>query len=169
MTKEIYLSLGSNLGDRVNQLKEAVRQIAEQVGKLGLVSGIFESESWGFSSEHNFCNCCVSVHTALEPLQVLDAILAIEKGMGRERVSPKGPEDGYADRLIDIDLLFFGNIRFEHPRLILPHPSIAQRRFVLLPLHEIAPGLVHPVLDLSVRQMLDLCDDPVKVWPHEAL
>ena len=168
MKKEIYLSLGSNLGDRVNQLKEAVRQIEEQVGKLVLVSGIFESESWGFSSEHNFCNCCVSVHTSLEPLQVLDAILAIEKGMGRERISSEGSKDGYADRLIDIDLLFFGNIHFKHPRLILPHPSMAQRRFVLLPLHEIAPGLVHPVLDMSVRRMLDMCEDPAEVWPHKA-
>lgn len=166
MTKEIYLSLGSNLGNRVHQLQEAIRQIEEQVGKLGKISGICESESWGFNSENRFCNCCISVHTALEPLQVLDTILQIEKGMGRERIIPKRDRGGYEDRIIDIDLLFFGKLCFEHPRLVLPHPAIADRRFVLLPLHEIAPHLVHPVLGISVSQMLELCQDPGEVWSY---
>lgn len=169
MTKEIYLSLGSNLGNRVQQLKEAIRQIAEQVGKPERVSGIYESESWGFISDNSFCNCCLSAYTALEPLQVLDAILQIEKGMGRERSLPKGAGLGYEDRIIDIDLLFFENLRFEHPRLVLPHPALSDRRFVLLPLNEIAPGLMHPVLEISISQMLDKCIDPGEVWPYKAL
>jgi 2-amino-4-hydroxy-6-hydroxymethyldihydropteridine diphosphokinase len=165
MTKEIYLSLGSNLGKRVNNLEEALRHIAEQVGSMGRVSGIYESEPWGFSSDHIFCNCCVSVQTNLEPLQVLDTILQIEKGMGRERSSPRKVEDGYADRVIDIDLLLFEDMQYDHPRLVLPHPALADRRFVLVPLNEIAPRLVHPALGISIHRMLDLCTDPGVVWP----
>ena len=165
MTKEIYLSLGSNLGDPVIHLKEALRHIAEQVGSLVQVSGIYESEPWGFSSDHSFCNCCVSVQTALEPMLVLDTILQIEKRMGRERSSPRVAEDGYADRIIDIDLLLFGDMHYDHPRLVLPHPALANRRFVLVPLNEIAPHLVHPVLGISISRMLDLCNDPGAVWP----
>ena len=126
---------------------------------------INESEPWGFSSDHSFYNCCISVQTALEPLQVMDAILQIEKGMGRERNSPRKVEDGYADRVIDIDLLLFGTMQYDHPRLVLPHPALANRRFVLVPLAEIAPHLVHPVLGISISRMLDLCSDPGEVWP----
>jgi len=165
MTKEIYLSLGSNLGKRENHLEEALRQIEEQLGSLGRISGIYESEPWGFSSDHSFCNCCVSVHTTLKPLQVLETILQIEKGMGRERSSPRNAEDGYADRVIDIDLLLFGDMQYDHPRLVLPHPALADRRFVLVPLNEIAPRLVHPALGISISRLLDLCTDPGAVWP----
>jgi 2-amino-4-hydroxy-6-hydroxymethyldihydropteridine diphosphokinase len=141
--------------------------MAKQVGSLEKVSGIYESESWGFSSDHSFCNCCVSLHTVLEPLQVLETILQIEKGMGRERSSPREGGEGYADRIIDIDLLLYGDMQFDHPRLVLPHPAMAKRRFVLLPLNEIAPGLVHPVLGISIHRMLELCLDPVEVWPYK--
>jgi 2-amino-4-hydroxy-6-hydroxymethyldihydropteridine diphosphokinase len=166
MTKEIYLSLGSNLGNRAHQLEEAIRQIAEQVGTLEKISGIYESESWGFHSDKRFCNCCISVHTALEPLQVLDAILRIEKGMGRERIIPKREGGGYEDRIIDIDLLFYGKLCYEHTQLVLPHPAMADRRFVLLPLYEIAPGLIHPVLGIPVSQMVEQCQDPGEVWSY---
>jgi 2-amino-4-hydroxy-6-hydroxymethyldihydropteridine diphosphokinase len=165
MSKEIYLSLGSNLGNRVNHLEKALRHIADQVGSLGTVSGIYESEPWGYSSDHRFCNCCVSVFTSLEPMQVLDAILQIERGMGRERNAPGKTGDAYADRVIDIDLILFGTVQYDDPRLVLPHPALADRRFVLVPLNEIAPHLVHPVLGISISRMLDLCGDPGEVWP----
>ena len=164
--KLAYLSLGSNLGNRVNQLEDAIQLIAEQIGPPVSVSGIYESESWGFSSDHRFCNCCISLPTALEPLSVLEAILNIEKGMGRKRASPSGAQGGYTDRPIDIDLLLFGDDRFDHPRLTLPHPAMDNRRFVLVPLTEIAPRLVHPVLGISVSRMLELCNDPGDVWPY---
>lgn len=163
MTEEIYLSLGSNLGDRVNHLEEALGQIADQVGKLVTISGIYESEAWGFSSEHSFCNCCVSVLTDLKPLQVLDSILEIEKGMGRDRNTTGEAGEGYADRIIDIDLLMFGERQYDHPRLVLPHPAMADRRFVLTPLNEIAPSLMHPLLKISISRMLDRCTDPGEV------
>ncbi len=157
--KLIYLSLGSNLGDRVQQLEEAIRKIDEHVESLGRVSGIYESESWGFSSKNRFCNCCVSAYTNLEPLQVLDLVLGIEREMGRER-APYGEERlRYTDRIIDIDLLLFGELSYNHPRLILPHPALADRRFVLLPLNELAPGLLHPIHGLTVSQLLSDCKD----------
>lgn len=169
MREEIYLSLGSNLGDRVNHLEVALEHIADQVGKLLTISGIYESEAWGYSSDHSFCNCCVSVRTALEPLQVLDSILVIERGMGRERTPPGEAGDGYADRVIDIDLLLFGERLYDHPRLVLPHPALADRRFVLIPLKEIAPRLTHPLLKLSVSRMLDQCRDPGEVRLYRQL
>ena len=169
MREEIYLSLGSNLGDRVNHLEEALGHISDQVGKLVTISGIYESKAWGFFSEHGFCNCCVSVRTVLEPLQVLDSILKIERGMGRERTTPGEAGEGYADRVIDIDLLLFGEKLYDHPRLVLPHPAMADRRFVLTPLNEIAPRLMHPLLNLSISQMLDLCKDPGEVWLYRQL
>lgn len=161
--------MGSNLGDRVNHLEEVLGHIVDQVGKLGKVSGIYESESWGFSSEHSFCNCCVSVRTDLDPLQVLDSILKIEKGMGRERTTPGEAGVGYADRIIDIDLLLFGERQFDHPRLILPHPAMADRRFVLTPLNEIAPRLMHPLLNVSISRMLNMCKDPGEVRLYRKL
>ena len=167
MKKRIYLSLGSNLGDRECQLEEAQKQLQEQVGSGMQASGIYESPAWGYASTNNFLNCCVSVHTKLEPLQVLDAILRIEKGMGRIRgISGKG-RARYVDRMIDIDLLLYGNLSFDHPRLVLPHPALADRRFVLAPLNDIAASLVHPVLGLPIGRLLDLCKDPVEVWPYE--
>jgi 2-amino-4-hydroxy-6-hydroxymethyldihydropteridine diphosphokinase len=164
MKKEIYLSLGSNLGDRVRHLEDALGQVGEELGSLGKVSGIYESEPWGYSSDHSFCNCCISVHTKLEPLTAQETIIRIEKGMGRERSSSDKKRKGYTDRIIDIDLLLYGDRQYDHPRLVLPHPALADRRFVLLPLNEIAPRLVHPVLGISIARMLELCSDPGEVW-----
>ena len=166
MTKEIYLSLGSNLGNRVKHLEEARGHLLEQVGTAGRMSGIYESEPWGFSSDHRFCNCCISVFTTLEPLPVLETILRIEKEMGRQRNSSRNRGEGYADRTIDIDILLFGDVQYNHPRLVLPHPALADRRFVLLPLNDIAPHILHPVLGINVEQMLRLCTDEVEVWPY---
>lgn len=166
MMELIYLSLGSNLGDRAIQLEEARGQIANQLGELVSTSGIYESRAWGFSSEHNFFNCCLALRTALTPLEVLDSILRIEKGMGRIRIPPGEAGEGYSDRVIDIDLLLFGDLIYHHSRLVLPHYALAKRRFVLTPLNEIAPQLIHPLLKLSISRLLDQCKDPGEVWLH---
>lgn len=159
----VYLSLGSNLGHREQNLQEAIKLILSGIGAAGQVSRIYESEPWGYSSENQFCNCCLSVRTNLDPLHLLDQVLGIEKKMGRERLGM-----GYSDRIIDIDLLLFGDIQMDHPRLILPHPAIGERMFVLKPLAEIAPGLVHPVTGLSIGQMLELCGDQTNVTPLDS-
>ncbi len=160
----IYLSLGSNLGDRVQNLRQAGQLIAKQVGGLLKVSKIYQSEAWGYSSSNDFYNCCLSAISHMEPLELLDTLMKIETSLGRVR---KG--GGYSDRLIDIDLLFYGDTILEQPRLTLPHPAIATRRFVLLPLTDIAAELVHPVSGLTIKEMLESCPktdgvNPITIW-----
>lgn len=156
----IYLSLGSNLGDRTQNLQAAEALIDQCLGHPDQVSRIYESAPWGFHSELNFYNRCISLPTYLEPLPLMDAILLIEKKLGRVR-----GRTGYADRLIDIDILFYEDLIMEHPGLMVPHPAIPSRRFVLEPLSEIAPDLIHPVIGLSIRAILAGCTDPCRVNP----
>lgn len=134
--------------------------IWRQLGTPGLTSKVFESAPWGFSSLNYFYNCCISVFTGLDPLSLMEGIFSIEKTLGRER-----NVEGYSDRLIDIDLLFFGDLVLEHPRLKIPHPAIEQRRFVLEPLSEIAPNLIHPTNGLTIMEMLQNCQDQGRVRP----
>jgi len=163
MRELIYLSLGSNLGNRVYHLEEAIRQIEKQVGSMEKISGKYETESWGFSTKNKFCNCCVSAYTLHDPLLLLEKVLQIEKDMGRIRGSTSKPGVKYADRIIDIDVLSYGDMSMNHPRLVLPHPSLADRRFVLVPLQEIAPQFRHPVNKLSIAELLRRCEDKGKV------
>ena len=154
----IYLSLGSNLGYREQHLEKALSLIQSRIGKVERISRFYESEPWGYTSENRFYNCCLSVKTGLEPLPLLDHMLGIEKGMGRERGGR-----AYSDRVIDIDLLLYGELQLNLPRLILPHPAMGERRFVLLPLAEIAPELLHPVSGETISQMLLQCTDQIEV------
>jgi 2-amino-4-hydroxy-6-hydroxymethyldihydropteridine diphosphokinase len=155
-----YLSLGSNLGSREQNLDEAVKLIQSRIAAPEQRSGYYESAPWGFQSENRFYNSCLAVRTTLDPLALLDQLLGIEKEMGRERGGR-----GYADRIIDIDLLLFDHIQMDHPRLTLPHPGMGSRKFVLLPLAEIAPELIHPVTGISIQEMLQKCDDQTRVVP----
>jgi len=156
----IYLSLGSNLGQREQFLQEALKLIQNRIGGIESVSRYYESEAWGFSSENSFYNCCLSLQTTIEPLPLMDLLLEIEQEMGRLRQGM-----GYSDRLIDIDMLFYGDRQMDHPRLTLPHPSMGDRRFVLAPLAEIAPLLIHPVTGISITKMLQECADESEVIP----
>lgn len=156
----IYLSLGSNLGQREQFLQEALKLIQNRIGGIESVSRYYESEAWGFSSENSFYNCCLSLQTTIEPLPLMDLLLEIEQEMGRLRQGM-----GYSDRLIDIDMLFYGDRQLDHPRLTLPHPSMGDRRFVLAPLTEIAPLLIHPVAGISITKMLQECADESEVIP----
>ena len=166
----IYLSLGSNLGNREQHLEEALERIESRIGALESVSRYYESEAWGFSSENSFFNCCISVRTTLDPLLLMDLLLEIEKEMGRhrEKMDRQRGGMGYNDRVIDIDLLLYGDSQLDHPRLMIPHPSMGDRRFVLAPLAEIAPELIHPVAGMSISKMLQQCADKSEVTPiHE--
>jgi len=158
--KHTYLSLGSNLGDRLQNIKGAMELISQLVGNPVAVSRVYESPPWGYTSKHLFLNCCLSLDSDLDPLPFMDVILSIEKTLGRER-----SKKGYTDRLVDIDLLFFGDKVINHSLLKIPHPALAQRRFVLVPLAEIAPDLVHPVTGFTVKQMLERCQDRGSVRP----
>ncbi len=156
----IYLSLGSNLGHREQHLEEAIKLIHSRIGVTGKVSSFYESEPWGFNSENSFYNCCLEVRTKLKPLPLLDGLLGIEKEMGRIRVG-----SSYSDRVIDIDLLLYGQQQLDHPRLTIPHPSMGDRCFVMVPMAEIAPRLTHPVSGKTISQMMEQCADQSGVIP----
>ena len=152
MNKTLYLALGTNLGERRENIETALRLIGERIGKVEAVSACHETEPVGFESDNLFLNAVAQVTTELEPEQVLEETERMEREMGRDTKSEGGQ---YADRLIDIDLLSYDALQCHTARLQLPHPAIAERRFVLEPLCEIAPELVLPGEELNVKQLLD--------------
>ena len=134
---ELYLSLGSNLGDREQMLNRAIALIGERVGEVQRVSSFIETEPWGFKSKHPFLNAACLVLTTLSPEQCLETTQQIERELGRKRKSRNGV---YHDRPIDIDLLMYDDLELSTPRLTLPHPRMKEREFVMIPLREILPS-----------------------------
>lgn len=138
MTKHtVYLSLGSNLGEKEQHIREAIRLIETEVGQVLRTSSLHVTEPWGFSSEHTFVNAAVCCTTLLTPQQVLERTAAIERRMGRTEKSVDGV---YHDRIIDIDILLYDDLRISTPQLTLPHPRMYEREFVMVPLREIMPA-----------------------------
>lgn len=148
---QLYLGLGSNLGDKAGNLRNAIDRISRAVGPLCKQSDFFASKPWGYRSPNDFLNAVICVETGLSPGEALQATQDIERTMGR---SQKSPTAGYADRIIDIDLLFYDDLLLATPELTLPHPLIEKRDFVLLPLCQIAPRLKHP---RSGKTIAELC------------
>jgi len=149
MKKLVYLSLGSNLGDRETYLREAVSRL-RQLGIIRQVSSFYETQPVEVDREQPwFLNCALAIETELMPLEFLSRMLEVERSMGRVRTEPKGP------RTIDIDILLFGHDVLDTPELTVPHPAMHQRRFVLEPLAEIAPRAMHPVLKRTVLELLN--------------
>jgi 2-amino-4-hydroxy-6-hydroxymethyldihydropteridine diphosphokinase len=149
MTK-LYLSLGSNLGDREQHLLDAVRKIEERIGSIVSLSSFYDTDPWGFASAHRFLNAALCAETSLSPEEVLLQTQAIERELGRTHKSVNG---AYQDRVIDIDLLLYGELVVDTPLLRLPHPLMCQRSFVMQPLAEIAPDVVHPLYKKTVREL----------------
>ena len=154
---KVYLLTGTNLGDREKNLGKARGLIAEECGKLEKSSGIYETAAWGKTDQHTFLNQALLLRTALTATQLMPRLLKIEKMMGRERMEKYGP------RLIDIDILLFDEEVHEEERLRLPHPAMQNRRFALVPLNDIAPYAIHPVLNKTISQLLEICPDPLGV------
>jgi 2-amino-4-hydroxy-6-hydroxymethyldihydropteridine diphosphokinase len=148
--KTVYLSLGSNEGDRRANLRAAIRAL-ESLGEIMAVSSFYETEPVEFTQQPWFINCAVALKTDKMPRQLLSAILRIERDLGRRR-SPKHPK---GPRPIDIDILLFGVSIIHTPSLQVPHPAMHQRRFALEPLAEIAPDAPHPVLKRTARELRD--------------
>lgn len=147
--KLIYLSLGSNIGDREANLNAALDRLAAPDLRLLRTSPIYETEPLDYTDQRWFLNMVAEAETSLFPMLLLSRIGRIERELGRVRTIPKGP------RTIDIDILFYGRTLIHTPRLEVPHPRIAERRFVLAPLADLAPDLRHPATHRSVRQMLE--------------
>lgn len=155
---KVYLLLGSNMGARLQLLEEAIKNISIQVGKVTAQSSIYETAAWGKTDQPGFLNVAVEVTTALTPLEVLNSALAIEAQLGRVR------EEKWGTRLIDIDIIFYNNEVLSIPnQLEIPHPEMHNRKFVLVPLVEIAPELLHPVFHTSISSLLAALDDDLPV------
>jgi 2-amino-4-hydroxy-6-hydroxymethyldihydropteridine diphosphokinase len=144
----IYLSLGSNIGARAGNIARALAELPEHGVRVVGRSSLYETEPVEFLAQGWFLNCVVEVETDLAPVELMRALLDIERAMGRERVAPKGP------RIIDVDILLYGSRVVREADLEIPHPRMAERRFVLVPFAEIAPRGVHPVLKKTVAEML---------------
>ncbi len=148
MSFTYYLSLGSNVGDRSENLREAIQRLGA-VGRVVSVSSFYETEPVEFTEQGWFLNCAVALETEMTPEQLMKALLQIEGDMGRRRWQKKGP------RKIDLDILLCGDVVVDGPELSIPHPAMHQRRFVLEPLVEIAPQARHPVMKRSAGELLE--------------
>lgn len=149
-----YLSLGSNLGNRKAHITRAIEQLAKLVGAIHKKSSLYKTEPVGNKNQPWFLNQCVEIFTILPPLKFLKVCQKIEKSLGRERRKEK-----WGPRTVDIDILFYESRASRAPRLILPHPRLHKRRFVLQPLAQIAPNFRHPILKKTIKELLKECVD----------
>ncbi len=159
--KKVFLGIGTNLGNKERNLEQAIARIKEYIGPVLKSSAVYETEPWGFQAKDEFLNMVVKVETKLHPSGVLGRILMIESQLGRVRGKKQ-----YSSRLIDIDILLFEDMIVNEESLKIPHPLLHERRFVLVPLCEIASEFIHPVQKKSIAELLKLCDDKSKVLLH---
>ncbi len=155
----MYLLLGANLGDRIHTLRRAVDLIAERVGAITNASGLYETAPWGVADQPTYLNQVLMVDTELKPEDVLTRTQAIEQELGRVRLEKWGA------RVIDIDILYYDQLILQTETLTIPHPYLHQRRFTLVPLADIAPDFVHPVLQKTTIELLAECEDEGDVIP----
>lgn len=157
MKTTVFLLLGTNMGDRHKNLAAAQQAIHPKIGWINKASSVYETAAWGKSDQPSFYNQVIEIETSLSPQKVLDELLSIEESMGRKRIEKWGA------RIIDIDILFYGDETIETERLSIPHPQLASRRFALAPLNEIAPMLKHPIFAKQISELLAECPDHLRV------
>lgn len=153
---KVYLSLGTNIGNKEENLTRAIELLSLALGKCLAVSTYHETTPWGFDSKNSFLNCAAVFNTETTALQLLDITENIERELGRTTKSTNG---NYSDRIIDIDILLCDGEVIETPRLTVPHPLMHKRTFVLAPLAEIAPDAIHPTSGKSISELLAACDE----------
>ena len=155
--REIYLLLGTNLGNRAANLRDAIRGVERAVGPVAEASAWYETAAWGVQEQPSFYNQVIRVNTSLSHEPLLLILQTLEQQLGKVKVGH------WRERLIDLDILYYGYRRVRTPFLTLPHPEIPNRRFTLVPLCEIAPQFIHPVLGKTQQQLLDACKDTLEV------
>lgn len=155
--QEAFIGIGTNLGDKPTNLRNALQLIESELGQIIGVSSVYSTEPWGVTNQEEFLNQVVRIYTDLEPAYLLKRIHELEDALGRVRTEKWGP------RVIDIDLLYYGKYVIDRDDLIIPHPELTERNFVLAPLAEIAPDFVHPIFKLTNKELLDFCSDTSKV------
>ncbi len=153
----IFLGLGSNKGDRSENLKNAIDAISEAIGEIEKASSVFKTAAWGVKEQDDFYNQVISLHTSLDPVQLLQKCQKIESDLGRTKAEKWGP------RIIDIDILFFNAEIINNTFLSIPHPFLHKRNFVLFPLAQIAANFVHPGFNKNITELLEESQDELKV------
>lgn len=157
MASMVYILLGSNQGNSIEQLKLAIQHIKGEVGNIEKSSSVYQTAAWGNTDQAPFSNQVILVRTEKNAEEVLRILLGIEKKMGRKRVVKWEP------RMIDLDILFYNDLIMEEPNLTIPHPHLHERRFTLIPLVEIDENWVHPKLNKTMRELLESCEDKLSV------
>ena len=160
-----YLCLGGNIGDREKALNLAISKINHKVGSITAQSNIYETEAWGVENQQAYLNQCIKVETHYSALELIDELLSIEKELGRER----SISETYQPRTIDIDILFYNQEVINQPKLLVPHPRLHLRKFVLTPLKEIASNYLHPLLNKTIFSLLSECNDTSEVKLYKSI
>jgi 2-amino-4-hydroxy-6-hydroxymethyldihydropteridine diphosphokinase len=161
--KKVFLGLGSDLGDREENLKLAIETIGASAGIVTGISPVYETEPVGFSGKGDFLNMVILIETGLTPSELLDSLMNSEKLLGRTRTG-----SNTMSRTIDIDILIYDDRVIDNDSLVIPHPRMHERRFVLVPLSDIAPGLIHPVLGKTISELLAKCSDTSRIRPFKS-
>lgn len=156
-----FLLLGTNLGDKSQNLLTANEQIVSKIGNLISISSIYHTSAWGKEDQGDFLNQVLAINTSLTPSEVLSFCLNIEKEMGRVRFEKWG------ERLIDIDILYYDQQTIKEKNLIVPHQELQNRKFTLVPLIEIAPDFIHPIYNKTNQELLETCDDSLEVRVYQ--
>jgi 2-amino-4-hydroxy-6-hydroxymethyldihydropteridine diphosphokinase len=154
---KVFLLIGGNMGDRLQNLHQAIALLSATCGQVIQQSAVYETAAWGKTDQPAFLNQALLLTTALTPHELITTILSVEEKMGRLRMEKNGP------RVIDIDIIFYNELVMHEPHLTIPHPQLQNRRFVLVPLYEIAPQFVHPVFHKTIAQLLEECVDDLAV------
>jgi 2-amino-4-hydroxy-6-hydroxymethyldihydropteridine diphosphokinase len=154
---KVFLLIGGNMGDRLQNLHQAIALLSATCGQVIQQSVVYETAAWGKTDQPAFLNQALLLTTALTPHELITTILSVEEKMGRLRMEKNGP------RVIDIDIIFYNELVMHEPHLTIPHPQLQNRRFVLVPLYEIAPQFVHPVFHKTIAQLLEECVDDLAV------
>jgi 2-amino-4-hydroxy-6-hydroxymethyldihydropteridine diphosphokinase len=160
---KVYLLIGGNMGDRMANLAQAIHLINQEIGPIQLTSSIYETAAWGNTNQSDFLNQALFLHTQLDASSLMNKLLEIEIEMGRKRAIPMGP------RTIDLDIIYYNDMIISNELTCIPHPKITARRFVLMPLVEIAPQYIHPLLNKTNEALLKECGDSLAVYKKSDL